>query len=320
MRTIFLTGITGTLGSKIAELAVENGDKVIGLIRTKSTVQGPVHPSIQLVEGGLFSELSPFLYGVDIIIHAAAETRQSRIKYRAYNKINVEATALLFQTAVKCKVKQFIYVSTANTVWSKSTSVIVDKLAPMPSQFVASYYARSKYAAEKYLYYHRHLMNILIVNPTFIIGSAASLRSSNTIITRVWRKPVIFVPPGGKNFVSVTEVAESILTHQGNQSGFIKKLIAGQNLSYEDFYKKFLEVSNQRSLLIKIPYPILSLLGYFGDTLRRLRVQTSLCSMNMKLVSSYNYYPTNNIPSSAQYKTLDSAIEEIINKLKTLQS
>jgi dihydroflavonol-4-reductase len=320
MRTIFLTGISGTLGSKIAEMAVERGDRVIGLVRSIINYKGVLHPLISLVEGSLFSELSHHFRGVDLVIHAAAETSQSKTRYVEYKKINLDATVQLFQLAVKCKVPKFIFVSTANT-WNKENLTCIrrepDKIE---DRFKDSFYVRSKYEAEKYLFENSHLMQILVVNPTFLIGSSGPLRSSNRILTRALRKPFIFYPPGGKNFILVEDVVKFILSHQTNQVGYEKRLLIGQNMSYQDFYKKFIRIAEQKSLLIRIPKYILLFLGYFGDMIRILKIPTSLSSVNSKIICAYDYYSPKLGGIKIPENYLDFSIQSIVEKQKKVKA
>lgn len=315
MSTIFLTGITGTLGSRIAEMAAQNGDAVIGLIRKKTVYKGPIHSLIKLIEGDLLSDLSSVMVKADIIIHAAAETRQSKTRYSDYRKVNFEATVMLFQTALKVGAKKFVFISTANTI--QSTMSRISELLPMPlvAPFDKQFYAMSKYEAEEYLYKQKHLMQILIVNPTFMIGATSTMRSSNSIINKAWKQSLIFFPSGGKNFVHIDEVAEFIVHHPDSGKCYEQRLLSGQNLTYRDFYKMFIKISKQRSWLVPIPLSFLRALGICGDLIRKLKVPTSLSSVNIKILTQ-NYFFFEHDDHQNTQRSIDAAIRGVINQLK----
>lgn len=290
MKKVFVTGINGLLGTNLAETLLENNYFVKGLIRDKTKFEGKNHPNLELHQGNLFDDLTSALNDVDYVIHIAAETNQNLIYYRDYQKTNYDATIQLFNAATYCKVKKFIFVSTANTLGFGSLTNLGDETKKIKSPFTSSFYAKSKLETEEYLLQKSDEMEVLIVNPTFMLGAYDTKPSSGRIILMGWKKKILFYPPGGKNFVHVKDVAYGIIKSLEKGKNKEKYILANKNHSYFEFFEKLNLIANQNPIMIKIPKYILIGLGYFGDGIRLLNIRTSISSTNMKALCIDNFY------------------------------
>ncbi len=318
MKRAFVTGISGLLGANLAIDLVQSGYFVKGLVRDRSKLRGVSHQNLEIVEGGLDSDLTDALRETDILIHVAAETRQNLFRYSDYLKVNYEATVSLFNQAVQSDVKKFVFVSTANTMGFGSLDDPGNESREARFPFKASFYARSKLEAENYVLKNRDKIDTLVVNPTFMLGPHDSKPSSGRIILMGWKKRFILCPPGGKNFVHVKDVSAGIIRSISRGRNGEKYLLANENLTYVEFFKKLNQVANQDSTLIRIPGPILMIGGYLGDLLRMLRIKTSLSSTNMKILCVNNYY--SNAKSKREleieYKPVDLSIRDALDYFK----
>lgn len=314
MKTVFVTGITGLLGANLVQSLLDDGFRVTGLVRNKGLYKGPVNPGLKLVEGSLFSDLTAYLKSVDVVIHAAAETRQNLVRYSDYAKVNYNGTVMLYLTAVHCQVKKFIFVSSANTLGYGSADAPGNESLPVRSPFDKSFYARSKIEAETYLLQNRSQTNVLIINPTFMLGALDSKPSSGKIILMGLKKRVLFYPPGGKNFVHVQDVVQAVLKCINLDKNGEKFIVAGENLSYRDFFLKMISLTRQKTLMIKIPKPLLMAIGYAGDGIRFLGIRCSLSSTNMKILCINNFYSNKKaaIGLGINFRPVDAAIRDAI--------
>jgi len=320
MRTVLLTGINGLLGTNLAHGLLDDGFKVIGLIRNKQAYKGLQSPNLTLFEGDLFSDLSSAMKQVDIVIHAAAQTRQDLINYSDYFRVNGNGTILLYLTAVHYKVKKFIYISTANTSGFGSKDLPGKESDPVRSPFDQSFYAKSKLEAENYLLRSENCTEVMVINPTFMLGAWDSKPSSGKIILMGWRKRMVLYPPGGKNFVHVEDAVQAVLKSIDYGKHKEKYIISGENLTYQDFFKKFNQLTNQKTLFIKVPKPVLLTLGYFGDLIRFLGVKSSLSSNNMKILCIKNFYSNEKSIKELglKYRTVESAMLDALEYFKKI--
>lgn len=317
--TVFITGISGLLGTNLALLLLEKGYTVKGLVRNKNTFSLMRHERLHLVQGELQDDLSLHLKDVVIIIHAAAVTRQNLTRYSDYYNVNYTATKQLMQAAVKMQVKKFIYVSTANTIgYGADDTLPVPEQKLMKPPFTRSFYARSKAAAEQYILEERSRIDVIIINPTFMIGAYDSKPSSGKIILMGIKRRVLFCPPGGKNFVAAADVAMVIerCIHAGKNGK--RYLAAGENLSYTGFFKKIRLQTRKAQWILPLPGVVLRLMGYIGDGLRYCNIRTNLSSNNMRILRIHNFYNNSTAVKelSVQYQDIDNAIAESIRYFK----
>jgi nucleoside-diphosphate-sugar epimerase len=290
MKKVFVTGITGLLGTNLAQSLLENDFLVKGLVRDKSKFEGKSHPNLELHQADLFDDLTSILKDIDFIIHIAAETSQSLIHYRDYQKTNYDASVQLFNAAVLCQAKKFVFVSTANTLGFGSLTDLGNEKKKIKAPFINSFYAKSKLETEEYLLQNKDKIEVQIINPTFMIGAYDSKPSSGKIILMSWKKKIIFYPPGGKNFVHVKDVSKGIITCLEKGKNGERFLLANKNLSYFEFFKKVNIIANQNPVMVKIPKQMLIILGYFGDFIRMFKIKTNISSTNMKALCISNFY------------------------------
>ena len=314
MDKVFVTGINGLLGTNLCEDLLDAGYSVKGLVRNKLKYLGKTRENLELVEGNLFIDFIAILEDVDYVVHAAAVTDQGIPDYLEYRRVNFEATSQLFYAAIKCGVKRFIFVSTANTLGYGSLTDPGNEQRKISPLFKRSFYAKSKWEAERFLLDNRNKIETVIVNPTFMIGAFDSKPSSGKIILMCWKKRIVLYPPGGKNFVHVKDVSNGILKSITKGKNGEKYLLANKNLSYLDFFKKVNRVTEQKPFMLRIPGFLLTLLGYVGDTLRRFYMKTSLSSVNMEALQVNNYFSNKKSIEELgmDYRSIDKAIIDAV--------
>ena len=314
MKKVFITGISGLLGTNLAAELLDQNYSIKAIVRNASKYIGKITSNLELIQMDLSGDFRDHLKETDIVIHIAAETSTNLIRYADYEKINYEATVRLFEIAKEQRVKQFIFISTANTIGYGSLNHLGTETVKMKKPFSKLHYAKSKLAAEKYLLKNQQGIDVKVLNPTFMIGPFDSKPSSGKIILMSLNKKLVFYPPGGKNFVPVKDVVSAILNSFEHGKSGEKYLISGNNLSYKEFFGKLKEITDEKQLLIPIPMPVLMTIGVFGNLMRQLNVKTSLSSSNMKALCVKNYYSNQKSIHELKitYSSLNFAIKEAV--------
>ncbi|PWN71837.1 dihydroflavonol 4-reductase [Chryseobacterium phosphatilyticum] len=314
MKKIFITGATGLLGANVIIKLLKDGYFVIALVRKKSSYLGEKNENLKLIEGDLFADISSFLPEIDSLIHIAAETRQDLVTYEDYKRVNYDGTLSLFTQAKACGVKRFIFISSANTLGYGSRKNPGNENSSPLYPFTKSMYAQSKMEAEDYLLQHAGKTQLIILNPTFMIGKYDHKPSSGKIIFWAWKKRVIFYPKGGKNFVHAEDAAQGVVQAIEYGKSGEKYLLAHENLKYKDFFKKVNHITNQKTVMIPIPDTVISILGWIGDGLRKMNIKTNLCTSNMKALQVHNYYSNRKSVEELgiRYKSIDKALQDAI--------
>ena len=313
---VLITGANSLLGTHVIHELLAAGYAVRGLLRRRNSYVGNNHPALELIEGSCTDRntLRQAMQGCRYVIHCAARTGQSG-DYNSYKKINVTATTRLIETAIECGIKRVVYVASANVFAYGTKEQPGDEKHPIAFPFTESPYAKSKYEALQQLENYHGQIEIVTVCPTFMIGAWNSRPSSGRIILRGYRRRIVFYPPGGKNFVAAGDVARGIVTaltegHNGEQY-----LLAGENLTYAEFYRLLATRTHCRQRLVQIPAWLLLAIGTIGDWLSKTGLKSEITRANMRILCVGNYY--SNAKSVRElhlcYRPLAEAIDEAVN-------
>jgi dihydroflavonol-4-reductase len=292
MKKVLVTGATGLLAANTIIALLENGYSVVALVRNRSKFLLPFSGNLEVKQGDITDPLSleNAMQGCEYVIHAAAETRQDLTDYDEYRKINVAGTENVLETAVRLKFKRVIYVSTSNVFGYGTLENPGNESVPVKHPFSESLYVKSKIEAHKIALSYATRTDVVAVNPTFLLGPYDQKPSSGRIIFHAYNKRLIFVPPGGKNFIHVSDAASGIVNALIRGVNKESYLLANENLSYKEIFEKISAHSLKKPLFIKIPGPLLLLIGLTGNALRYFGFNTDFTFTNMKILCVKNYY------------------------------
>lgn len=292
---ILVTGANSLLGVNVIKELLKSGHHVTGLMRRPQDFVLPYHPNLRILKGDItkIEDIERAIAGCEYILHIAAITDQNISKYAVYHHVNVTCTETILQLAIKHKIKRLIYVSSANTIGFGTATNIGNEDIPIQVPFTQSMYAKSKHSAQQLLLMHaseKTSPEIVVVNPTFMLGAYDSKPSSGKIILMAYGKKLIFYPPGGKNFIHVEDAANGIVNAILNARNGNTYLLAGHNLSYKEFYSLLNEHTGQKAILIKVPKLLLLTFGVVGSALQFAGIKTSISLNNMRILCINNYY------------------------------
>lgn len=321
MAKILVTGANGFLAGNIILELLNRGLPVRGMLRHSARIQ-ITHRNLKLFYGNITSikDVMNAVKGCEIVIHSAAVTDQSLSDYHIYEKVNSGGTENIIKACIEHNVKNLIYVSTANTFSFGSKQYAGNEDASMTPPFTRSGYARSKYAAQdKVLNKFRGPgRKAVVVNPTFMIGPDDNKISSNRLILRALNKKILFIPPGGKNFIFVKDAAVGICNAIDLGKNAECYILGNKNMSYREFYKILINITKEKPLMITIPKYLLLFAGLAGSIIRFAGLNTAASLTNMQILSTGTYYSAEkavnklNLPQTS----IKKAIEETVSWFK----
>ncbi len=142
-----ITGVTGFIGSHLAERLLAEGVVVRGLARRPAEAAWLAQQGAEIVQADLAQRagLHEAIQGCDAVLHSAAWTGGPEIDQRTAWTINVAATGWLLQAAQDAGVQRFVYFSSV-AVYGLNPAAVIDESAPTPP--VGQLYPDSKIAAE----------------------------------------------------------------------------------------------------------------------------------------------------------------------------
>lgn len=169
-KPILITGISGFIGSHLAQRLLDNGQAIIGYdnfcdfydpaIKRRRAERLAAHPNCTILEGDirdaavvdtLFATHTP-----ESVIHIAAMAgvRPSIQNPRLYSEVNIDGTVTLLRAADRAGCSRFLFAS-SSSVYGNNAKVPFAETDPV--EHPISPYAATKRAGELLCYTHWHL-------------------------------------------------------------------------------------------------------------------------------------------------------------------
>ena len=207
---ILLTGASGLLGHNVLIALLQRGEQVIAPLRDASRLHLPASladsPNLHIIpmEGIHFPlpESAIHRSNISAIINCAGATDMSLPTVDDFMPANKDLVEHLVMLMRDHDIPTLVHVSTANTIGYGSADSPASEEAPFQKPFAASYYARSKRAAEQLLDQAAHDgsgRRIVVVNPGFMVGAYDTKPSSGKLLLAGYKRRWMAVPKGGKS-------------------------------------------------------------------------------------------------------------------------
>ncbi|HEX2395858.1 MAG TPA: NAD-dependent epimerase/dehydratase family protein [Bacteroidales bacterium] len=291
---VLVTGANGFLANNvIRELNRRNID-VRALVRSSANLHSLSGLKYEIFRGDFTLKESAMqaVKGCNVIMHIAADTSQHYSNTVYNSDCNINGTENLLNAAVNNQSDRFIYVSTANAFAHGTKEVPGDETSPARFPFTLSGYAVSKSKAQDLVirYSLKYGLSSIIVNPAFMIGPFDFKPSSGKMVTMMYHRKVIPVPPGGKNFIHVCDVAYAICNSIDQGRPGECYLLANENLSYSEFYRKMEHVSGKKYYQVILNNGLMATAGIFGKIVSYTGYKTDLNPFNARILCEGNYY------------------------------
>ena len=186
---LFLTGVTGFLGSRLLARLIDDDRELLALVRETASEEEP-GAKVPWVVGDLLDVPSygAALHGVDAIVHLAGLT--GKASAGDYARVNLNGTRVLAETARRAGVPRFLFVSSVAARFERRRHY---------------HYGESKARAEKAL--AATCLRTSIVRPTMIFGPGSANLDA---LTRLATMPFIPVFGDGKALVQPIHVDDVV--------------------------------------------------------------------------------------------------------------
>ena len=170
--TIFVTGATGRLGSRLVRELVNEGDTVRALMIAKEDISKLAQGTIPFVgtldDVGIMDDACE---GADIVFHLAAVVGEVGSITKERIKVNVEGTKKLLEVCEKNDIKHFIFTSTCDVYGKKREGALREDSRLMPTDS----YGHSKMLAEQAVMKSGLPYTILRIAPIYGPGFETSM-------------------------------------------------------------------------------------------------------------------------------------------------
>ncbi len=268
VKTIFITGATGLVGSHAAEEALKRGHRVRALVRPTSDTRLLDQWGVQTITGDLEDSkaLQAGASGADWIFNCAAKVGDWGT-LEEFRRLNVEALRLLLDAAARARVERFVHVSSLG-VYEGRDHYGTDETVP-PAANSLDAYTRSKSEAEALvLQYHRDRgLPAAVVRPGFIYGER-----DRTVLPKLIhslnRGLFTYFGSGQQalNCIYVKNLVEGIFLAAQSPAavGEVFNLTDGQLVTKTQFVSRVAELAGIKPPTRHIPLPLARVLASVG--------------------------------------------------------
>ena len=277
---IFITGGTGLVGSHVLLKLSQRGKALKALKRPSSSIEicqnvfqyygeQELFKKIVWVEGDInnIPSLEKGMQDCELAIHCAAMVSFHPSEARLMQKINIEGTANVVNVALTNRIKKFAYVSSIAALGRNSTQETVDEECHFKATKFDSNYALSKYYAEQEVWRaSQEGLNVVIVNPSVILGPGDWSKGSSQIFQKI-HSGLKFYTTGSTGYVDVVDVAESLIQLLFSEIKNERFIVNGANLKYRDCFERIALALNKPKATIKVT-PLFKELAWRMEAIR----------------------------------------------------
>ncbi len=334
---ILITGATGLLGGHLTATLLMQGKKVRAMYRNMEKIKNTreiisfytsevekYFSQIEWVEGDVTDVFSieEAMNGVEEVYHCAGMVSFHESDSKQLHKINGEGTANVVNIALEKKIKKFCHVSSVATLQVQANKTYIDELSVWKTASGNSSYAISKYRGEFEAW--RGLsegMNVVVVNPSLVMGAGCWGQSSGELITRAY-KWLPFYTEGVTGYVDVKDVVSCMIRLMDENKFGERYILNAENVS-------FLEVISQLRKNFNKPPVRLKAGSFIMHSARYADALVSFVSGKKRMVTkdiitsalARNYYDNSKICRELNYvfspiqNTLDSVCKTYVSSL-----
>jgi dihydroflavonol-4-reductase len=282
--TILVTGATGFIGSQLCRALAAEGRHVRALHRRTSSLKALDGVAVDLHVGDILdpASLEPALRGVSLVFHTAAQSAYWR-RPQDVLQAAVDGTRNVVEAARRAGVRRVVLTSSVAALGVPAAGELLDEAHPFnlpPGRFLYGFSkARSEEAARQAA---GSDLELVIVNPSIVLGAGDVNRISGSIILESARGRAFVYTDGGANYVHVDDVTAGHLAAAARGRPGERYILGGENLTHRQALTEVARVVGRRPPWLRIPGGLVPPLASALDLVGRV-VATPLIGAQLRM-------------------------------------
>lgn len=267
---VLVTGATGLMGHRIAELLVEAGHEVSVLARDPAKA-AKLLDGVTVHRGDITdkSSLAPAMTGVGWVFHAAGMPEQWHKDERIFDRVNRGGTANVLEAALEAGVERAVYTSTMDVFAAPAGGTLVETNLDHGDKPTA--YERSKQAADREAERVRQKgLEVVHVCPSAGYGPSPVHVGLNSFFIKLLNKQSPVLPPGGASVVYIDGCARAHLAAAAGGVSGERYLIADTHVTNQELAREILAQSDLRRVPPTAPTWLMRGLAKGGERVAKL--------------------------------------------------
>jgi dihydroflavonol-4-reductase len=209
---------------------------------------------------------------VDVVFHAAAKVGIGLRELDEFRAVNVEGSRTVASAARRAGVRM-LHVSSVDTLgFGTREQPATEERRPEP-QAAVPYLISKREAEAAVLEEHAAGLDVVIVNPVYVLGPWDWKPSSGRMLLEIARGASRLAPPGGNDFAHAEDVARGILAAADRGRSGERYILGGEALSYREAFELFARITGGPRPLLTVPGPLVTGAGGFVSGISRLGLE-----------------------------------------------
>ncbi|MFN3652305.1 MAG: hopanoid-associated sugar epimerase [Armatimonadota bacterium] len=256
--SVFVTGGTGFVGSRLVRKLLDRGEQVRCLARKTSPPGNLDGLPVERVVGDLqdASSLSAAVKGCHTVFHVAADYRLWCKDPQELYRNNVDGTRILLEAAERAGCRRIVYCSSVGALGIPKDGTPGTETTPVKLEEVVGHYKRSKFLAEREAEKAAARgVPVVIVNPSTPIGpNDIKPTETGKIITRFLNRQMPLYLDTGLNLIDVDDVAEGHLLAAEKGRVGEKYILGNRNMTLQEILETLSALTGLPAPRAKMPY------------------------------------------------------------------
>lgn len=231
-----ITGATGFVGCRLAEVALRRSIPVVALVRSWHKAARLARLPVRMVHGDILEigSLREGMQGCDIVFHCAVS---SGVRGRSQREAIVRGIANVLQAALETKVKRVVYLSTTAVYgfWPQVRQVTEGT----PCRYTGDHYCDGKIDAENVAlrYHQKQGLPVTILRPSLVYGPFETFWAERVIASIKGGRMMLV--NGGKgicNSLYVDNLVEAMIlaASMGNAQGEVFNISDAHTVTWKE--------------------------------------------------------------------------------------
>jgi dihydroflavonol-4-reductase len=250
-----VTGATGLVGSHVARLLAERGDRLRLTTRPRSRLANIAQLDAELVECDILDRraVRRALRGVDRLFHVAGMTNL-RADADTLFRINVQGTTTVLEEALRAGVERCVHTSSVAAVDRAPRGSTADERQVFRAGRFGLPYINAKHEAEKEALRIGGLgLPVVVVNPGHVFGAGDVYHSSTELVRRFLRREIPAYVDGALNIVDAEDVAHGQLLADERGTPGERYILGNRNFTLDRLFADLGRLSGVEPPALKLP-------------------------------------------------------------------
>lgn len=269
---IFVAGGTGFIGGRLLQTLAGSGHEVRCLVRSASRAEPLRRLGMQIVPGDLSDRraLRAGMDGCDWVFDLAGMYSMWLPDRSLFERVNVQGTRNLLETALACGVRKVVRVSTVAVFGKPEQVPFTEDCPPGPTLF--SDYARSKARGDSVAWeLAGRGLPLVMLYPGIVLGAGDTKASGQYILLLVNRNtPSTIYNRAYATYVYVGDVARAVLRAAEKEDNLGERyLLGGEQLNGAQYARLICELAGVPQPFFHLPDWFLGMAAYLFTGMAR---------------------------------------------------